>query len=216
MTTGITHVTIQYSHTIGRTEVSGTGFLFPVAMARGKGDLIYVVNRSHELRPESVRVTICTVGEDLVTEFARGVPDQRQHEISAADGSLVWASSIALDKGGNVYVADEWINRISIFTRDGEWIGKWGTPGDGDGEINGPSGLAFDGNDNLYLVDSLNNRIQKFTKDGRFLGKWGRPGGAETANSTYPGVSTLTVKAMCMWLIGETTAFRSLLPMANS
>ncbi len=76
-------------------------------------------------------------------------------------------------------MADEWLNRISIFTRDGEWIGKWGTAGGGDGELNRPSGMAFDQDDNLFLVDSLNNRVQKFTKDGQFLGKWGSAGSGE-------------------------------------
>ncbi len=176
MTTQILNVAFQYSHTIGRAEFSGPGFRNPVAVARGEGDLIYVVSRSYEYRPDGKRVTICTVGEDYVSEFARGVTTAGDTTLSVADGSLIWPTSVALDKEWNVYVADEWLNRISMFTKDGDWIGKWGTPGDGDGEINRPSGLALDKNDNLYLVDSLNNRVQKFTKDGGFLAKWGRAG----------------------------------------
>ena len=179
MTNAITNVSLQYSHTIGRSELFGTGFLRPVAVARGEGDLMYVVSRAYDHLPKGIRVTVCTVGEDLVAEFGQGVPEAEAHEFSPADGSLVWPTSIVLDKEGNVYVADEWLNRISIFTKDGDWIGKWGIPVDGDGEINGPSGLAFDQDDNLYLVDSLNNRIQKFTKDGKFLGKWGSGGSGD-------------------------------------
>ena len=74
-------------------------------------------------------------------------------------------------------MADEWLNRISIFTRDGEWIGKWGTAGGGDGELNRPSGMAFDQDDNLFLVDSLNNRgpevHQRWTVPGQ-VGKRGK------------------------------------------
>ena len=179
MTPAITHVTLQYSHTIGRSEVSGTGFLCPVDMARGEGDLMYVVSRAYQHFARAMRVTVCAVGEDLIAEFGKGVPELGLHGFSAADGSLVWPTSIVLDREWNVYVADEWLNRISIFTKDGDWIGKWGTPGDGDGEINRPSGLAFDQDDNLYMVDSLNNRIQKFTKDGKFLAKWGREGSGD-------------------------------------
>ena len=179
MTTQTLSVSFQYSHTIGRAEFSGPGFRNPVAMARGQEDLMYVVSRSYEYRPDGKRVTICTVGEEYVGEFARGVTTVGESEASAADGSLIWPTSIALDRQENVYVADEWLNRVSIFTKDGDWIGKWGTPGDRDGEINRPSGIALDADDNLYLVDSSNNRIQKFTKDGRFLAKWGRQGNGD-------------------------------------
>ena len=169
----ISYVHLQYSHTVGRHEEAGPGFSRPVFVARGEGELLYVISRSSEHRPDGIRICVCTVGEDYVTEFARGVAQPGPHEYSFADGSLVWPTSLAFDKEWNVYVADEWLNRISIFSRDGEYLGKWGMPGDGDGELHGPSGLAFDQDDNLYLVDSLNNRIQKFTRNGQFLGQVG-------------------------------------------
>ena len=179
MTTEILGVQFQYTYTMGGFAFFGTGFRHPSAMARGEGDLIYVVNRGDESRPEGKRITVCTLAEDYVGEFAQGVTLTGAGEASSADGSLIWPTSISLDKDSNVYVADEWLNRISIFTKDGDWMGKWGTPGDKNGEINGPSGLAFDGDDNLLLVDSMNNRIQKFTKDGKFLAKWGKPGSGD-------------------------------------
>ena len=176
MTSSILSVHFQCTHTMGNNSFFGSGFRYPMAVARGEGDLVYVVNRGDESRPEGRRVTVCTIGEDYIGEFAQGVSVTGTIEASSADGSLIWPTSIALDRDRNVYVADEWLNRISIFTKDGDWIGKWGTPGQGDGEISRPSGMAFDGDDNLVLVDSLNNRVQKFTKDGGFLAKWGRLG----------------------------------------
>ena len=178
MVTQIATVTFRYSHTIGRNEESGTGFRCPVDVARGKDDRLYVVNRSFEYRPERRRVTICTVEEDYIGEIGTGVT-QRDYEESSTDGSFVWPTSIALDSEENLYIADQWLNRISIFTRDGDWIGKWGVCGAGEGQINGPSGLAFDPQDNLYLVDSKNQRVQKFTRDGKLLLQWGRQGQGE-------------------------------------
>jgi DNA-binding beta-propeller fold protein YncE len=162
---------------MGRGEAAGPGFRNPVSMARGDEDLVYVLSRSSEYRPDAIRITMCTVGEEYIGEFGKG--SAVQGEGPSADAPFVWPTSIALDKDGNVYVVDEWLNRISIFTRDGEAIGKWGTAGHGDGEMDRPSGLSFDGEDNLYLVDSGNNRIQKFTKDGQFLAKWGRAGSGD-------------------------------------
>ena len=179
MTTRVLATSFQYSHTIGRAEFSGPGFRNPVAMARGAGDIMYVVNRSYEYRPDGKRVTICSVDEEYIGEFARGATAAGETELSAADGSLIWPTSIAIDRDSNVYLADEWLNRISVFTKDGDWLGKWGTPGDSDGQIDRPSGLAFDQDDNLFLVDSGNNRIQKFTKDGTFIAKWGTVGSGD-------------------------------------
>ena len=139
-TTRFMGITLQPSHTIGRAEFSGPGFRNPVAMVRGEEDTIYVLNRSYDYRPDGKRVTICTLDEDYIGEFARGVTTAGEGEPSDADGSLIWPTAIALDAAGNVYVADEWLNRISIFTSDGAYVSKWGSPGSGDGEISSPSG----------------------------------------------------------------------------
>ena len=170
--------TFQYSHTIGRREVAGgVGFTNPSAVARGEGDLLYIVNRSLEI-PEvalNKHITICTVGEEYITQIGRGVLSE-DADGSAPDGTFMWPSSLAFDAEWNIYVTDEWINRVSIFTKDGCWKGKWGTGGDGDGELSRPSGITLDKDDNVYVVDAMNNRIQVFTKDGKFLQRWGRAG----------------------------------------
>ena len=178
--TQISHVNLQYSHTLGRGEAYGPGFTYPVFMARGEGDLMYVLCRASEYAPQGTRITVCTVDEEYVNAFARGVPNQGPHVFNFEDGSLVWPTCIAIDSQGNVYTSDEWLHRISIFTKDGDYVGKWQERiGDGDGELNRPSGLAFDKDDNLYVVDSMNHRIQKFTKDGKFLAKWGTEGNGD-------------------------------------
>lgn len=189
MATQTLGITFQYSHTIGRGEFSGPGFRNPVAVARGEDDTMYVVNRSYEYRPDGKRITICTVDEDYVGEFARGVHTAGETEENENDGSLIWPTSVAIDSKGNVYVADEWLNRISMFDADGEWLGKWGAKGAGDGELDGPSGMAFDADDNLFIVDSKNNRVQKFTGDGQFIAKFGTAGSGDGELNLPWGIS---------------------------
>ena len=182
MTTKVQGATFRYSHTIGRGEEAGTGFKNPVSVARGEGDLMYVVSRAYDYRSDSKRITVCTVGEDYIGEIGnagRLGGEMMDSGESDAPGSMVWPTSVALDKAGNVYVSDEWLNRIAMFSSDGEWLGAWGTQGDADGEVDQPAGIAFDSEDNLYVVDTGNNRIQKFTKDGQFLTKWGQEGSGD-------------------------------------
>jgi DNA-binding beta-propeller fold protein YncE len=146
-------------------------------MARGNDNLLYVISRSYDNRPERRRVTILTVDEDYVGEFNRGAP--ATPKTVAADvppEAMVWPTAITVSRGGNVYIADEWLNRITVFSEEGAYRDMWGQSGSGEGQLNGPSGLAVDEEENLLVVDSGNNRVQKFTKDGRFLTDWGRAG----------------------------------------
>ncbi len=181
MVTQIAPLTFQYSHTIGRQETrGGNGFFYPVAIARGEGKRLYVLSRGTETPVfwPCKRVTICTIDEEYIGQFGEKIPPEDAVS-SAPDGTFFWPTSIALDQQGNAYVADEWLNRISVFTKDGDWIGKWGTPGARDGELNRPSGLAFGAHDHLYLVDSRNNRVQIFTKEGKFVSAWGGSGSGD-------------------------------------
>ena len=167
---GISTRTFSYVRTIGRAEFSGSGFRSAVDLALAPDGRIYVVNRAWEHRPDMIRVTMCTIDEDYIGQFS---------QFGEEDGDLYWPTSIALDSSQNVYVADDWLQRISIFDKDGAFLGKWGVPGSGDGQLNKPSGIRFDAHDNLFVVDSGNNRVQKFTKDGNFLAKWGEEGSGE-------------------------------------
>jgi len=187
MVTEIAPITFEYSHTIGRQENrGGSGFFYPVAITRDEENRLYVLNRGSETPAffPCKRVTVFTVDEELIREFGTKVPPE-EADASAPNGSFMWPTSVALDKAGNAYVSDEWLNRISIFDKNGECVGKWGTLGDGDGEFNRPTGLAFDAEDNLYLVDSVNHRVQIFTKEGKFISKWGREGNGD-GDFSYP------------------------------
>ena len=176
MTTEIQGATFRYTHTIGRGEEAGPGFKNPVSLARGADDIMYVVSRAYDYRADSKRITVCTVGEEYIGEIGNGGRlggDLMDSGENAADGSLVWPTSIALDREENLYVTDEWLNRVAIFSKDGDWLGSWGVVGSGDGEFNQPSGIHFDVDDNVFLVDTGNNRVQKYTKDGKYLSSFG-------------------------------------------
>ena len=94
-------------------------------------------------------------------------------------GHMIWPSALALDSTDNLYLADDLLQRITVWTRDGDLITHWGIQGQRDGEFDGPSGIMFDVDDNMLLVDHRNNRIQRFTKDGQFISTWGSQGNGD-------------------------------------
>ena len=161
---GLTDWNFQYSHSLGRNEFAGTGFRNAVDLALGADDVVYVLNRSREDRPDGVRVSVVTLDETYISEFGA---------YGEGDGQFIWPTGIALDSEGNVYVADELLNRISIYTKDGEFVRKWGTAGSGNGQLDKPAGLAISEEGTLYLTDSRNHRVQSFTLDGKYLGTFG-------------------------------------------
>ncbi len=165
---GVATRSYHYDRTVGRGEFSGTGFRTSMDIALAPGNRIYVLNRGWEYRPDGVRVTMLDLDENYHGQFS---------QFGEGDADLYWPTSIALDSNQNVYITDDWLNRVTVFDKDGNFLRKWGAvAGSGDGELSKPSGIRFDKDDNAYIVDSGNSRVQKFTRDGRFLLKWGEFG----------------------------------------
>ena len=182
-----------YSHPVGRGAVSGMGFNLPVAVAVGESDVAYVLSRGSEQISDvpwnrtgtGARVSKVFIGEgpgeeELISEFSA---------YGDAVGQLIWPAAIALDGRENVYVTDEWLNRVSIFDTDGNLLGCWGSPGTGAGQLNRPSGIVIAGDKVVYICDSLNHRVQMFTTEGRFEAAWGCLGGEDGEFNAPWGIS---------------------------
>ena len=183
----------DFSRVVGRSAFFDRGFTQPVAVATGEGDLVYVLSRGWEhftnvpwnRTQNGVRVGMLTVGnepgdEEWVGDFSKG---------GDAAGQLIWPAGMDLDSQGNVYVTDEWLNRVSVFDSQGNFQKMWGAEGDRDGEFRGPSGIAIDPEDHLYIVDGRNHRVQKLDKDGKFLSGWGSLGDGDAQLDSPWGIT---------------------------
>ena len=119
-----------------------------------------------------------------------------------ATSALLWPAGVAVDAAGNLYIADQYHNRIRKVSPSGiiSTVAGNGTPGfSGDG---GPAtsasfsagGVAMDAAGNLYIADGGNNRIRRVdasgiitTVAGNGLYKFGGDGGpATTASLSNP------------------------------
>ena len=129
---GITNRYFSFSHAIGRIELAGPGFRMPLDLALGENDVIYVLSRSAAARTEGMRITICTFDEEYISQFG---------EFGEGDGQFIWPVSVAVGLDQNVYVSDEWLNRINVYTKDGDFVHHWGKAGSGDGELSKPAGF---------------------------------------------------------------------------
>ena len=80
---------------------------------------------------------------------------------------------LAIDKEGNIYVADQANHAIRKISTDGSvtTIAGNGNSGDVDGAadaatFNLPSAVAVDSKGNIYIADTYNNKIRKISPDG--------------------------------------------------
>ena len=90
------------------------------------------------------------------------------HELTAP-GELAKPTGVAVDKEGNLYVADTLNDRIEVFDADGVFLRTWGKNGDGPGYFARPKGVAIDSDGHVWVADGMQDRIQVFTNEGQLL-----------------------------------------------
>ena len=92
--------------------------------------------------------------------------------------SFYLASSEAVDRLGNIYVADQGDHRIKKLTYTGKLVGSWGSNAPGPLHFTGPTALAVDRAGNVYVADA---GIVKLSPNGRLLAHWASPSPARLA-----------------------------------
>jgi len=172
---------VNYVDTVGfGADVGGRGFHIPVDLSIRPDGRIFVVNRS-PMHRRGIRVGICDVNHGWYHEFGSD---------GTGDGQFTGPTAITHGPDDRVYLADEELNRITVYDPDGEFISKWGEQGTAHGQINGPAGLKFASNGDLLVVDHLNNRIQRMTPDGRYISHFGSEGSGEGQFNLPWGIDT--------------------------
>ena len=121
-----------------------------------------------KLSPEGT--VLMTLGTKGVSGSGPAHFDQPTDVVEAPSGDLFVTDSHRDGKN----------NRVVRFSKDGTYLGEWGTKGAGPGQFSEPHTLAIDSQGRLFVGDRENNRIQIFDQTGRFLADWrqfGRPSG---------------------------------------
>ena len=114
----------RYSHNVGMRQQIGTGFSQPIGVGLARDGVLFVANRGGVGVP---RVSKVTVDHDFILDFGRAGNEE---------GQFGYLSAIVVGPDGNVYTADEWLHRITIFSPDGKVLETWGEAGDKGGQLN--------------------------------------------------------------------------------
>ena len=154
---------------IGSTDGTGSGAWFnqPSGVAvDGSGNLYVADQLNHTIR----KVTSGGVVSTLAGLAGSTGSSDGTGSAARFNGPL----GVAVDSGGNVYVADSKNHTVRKVTSGGvvsTLAGVAGSPGSSDGtgsaaRFNGPAGVAVDGSGNVYVADNGNSTIRKVAPGG--------------------------------------------------
>ena len=162
---GLLRAGFPYLKTLGMRRISN----FPIDVAFGKEGRVYILLRADN----SPLIRKWHIDDaEMLTDELEAIGSSGTDE-----GQYTWPVQLISDKDENLFLTDEWLNRITAYSVDGDSLFSWGEQGTDEGKLNRPAGIAFDPNEeNVYVVDSLNHRIQKFTRKGKFISTWGEFG----------------------------------------
>ncbi|HXG63911.1 MAG TPA: gluconolaconase, partial [Blastocatellia bacterium] len=130
----------------------------------GSGDIIIADTANNRIRQLDTRGLVSTLAGNGERGFRDGPASEAQF-----DGPI----GVAVDREGNIFVADAYNDRIRKISRDGyvSTLAGAGTPGYGDGFADAalfdtPCGVAVDDKGNVFVADTGNDAIRKITPQG--------------------------------------------------
>ncbi len=78
------------------------------------------------------------------------------------NGWFAVVTSLAVDRQGNVFVADFYNARVQKFAADGTFLTAFGGKGSGPGQFHYVIAVAVADDGSVFVADFGNNRIQKW------------------------------------------------------
>jgi len=164
---GLRHVLVFNAAHVAEDVIS-EGMVNPGAMAIDRENrLLYV---------SDVELDQVLVYDADSLKLLRKIGTTGHHHELTSPGDFARPSGLAVDREGNLYVADTLNNRIEVFDADGDFVRTFGKAGDGPGYFARPKGVAIDSDGHIWVADGMQDRIQVFDREAQLLISFGGHG----------------------------------------
>ena len=147
------------------TETKDGNLVSPVAVACADDGTIYVTD-------SALRI-VTVYSKDFDVRFTITGYFQRPTGITIYHGKL--------------YVVDTKLNKIFVFSLNGELLTEYGKRGNGNGEFNFP--VFITASQNIYVVDAMNHRVQEFDEQFTFVRSFGQVGNSQGNFANPKGIA---------------------------
>jgi len=157
----------------------------PAAVAVGGAGNLYIADTANDV--------VDGVTPAGALSVVAGVPGESGAPTAgpAARSDLGDPAGVAVDRAGNLYIADTASDVVEKVTAGGTLSvvagdGELGTPTPGpatSSDLGAPAAVAVDGSGNLYIADTANDVVEKVTADGTLSVIAGMPGKSGAASS---------------------------------
>lgn len=185
----------------------------PSAVAVDANNRIYVADRGNQvIRMIDARGFITTVAGTLNVFGYSGDGGP------ATQAKLSYPSGVGVDAGGNLFITDNFNQRVRMVDVSGNIstiAGNGGRGYTGDGaaatsaQLNYPSGLSLDTSGNIYFADSTNSVVRQLTPAGTPGGSLGTPSITGVINVGSFGAFTETAPGSWIEIYGTNLAAAS-------
>ncbi|HEY9232407.1 MAG TPA: NHL repeat-containing protein, partial [Blastocatellia bacterium] len=146
------------------------------------GNLIIADTSNNRIRKLSADYqTVSTIAGSGAQGFKDGPADEAQF-----DGPI----GVAVDRQGNIYVADAYNDRVRKITTDGNVSTFAGSPDATDAgavalKLDTPCGVAVDALGNLFIADTGNGEVHKLKPDGEVIHIFAQAEGLGTVSARH-------------------------------
>jgi DNA-binding beta-propeller fold protein YncE len=85
------------------------------------------------------------------------------------DKPMAMPTDIAIGLNERIYIVDSGNSRVLCYSKDGDYLFAFGSPGEGEDQLLAPVGIATAADGSVFVADRGNRRIQIFDENGKYL-----------------------------------------------